>query len=293
MKKMILKPESNPQTDLRYNQNEWNFQEGPNNPQQDLINSNNNHIEMQNQYPNYQDQEKDPSESNEEDAKIMNIMRNGFIRKVYGILTAQLLLTFFLILYFQTDSMKNIIKKHNVLSSVIIIILTVLCLICFCIMTGNKELTKKVPYNYLILFIITLAVAGICTFSAQEISFELVVTGILLTIASALAITFYSFKAQIDTKSYVILLYVLFGQLTIFGILCIFINATFLQMLTCLLCTLILGIYLVYSTQLIFSYFGHIYTADDYILASLDLYLNIIRLFWEILKVLANSRNGR
>ena len=47
------------------------------------------------------------------------------------------------------------------------------------------------------------------------------------------------------------------------------------------------GLYLVYDVQLISGKFGIEYSIDDYIFAAMELYLDIIRLFLEILRILS------
>ena len=53
--------------------------------------------------------------------------------------------------------------------------------------------------------------------------------------------------------------------------------------------TILVGIYLVYDTQLILAKLGTGYSIDDYIFASLEIYMDIIRLFLLILKILGNN----
>ena len=53
--------------------------------------------------------------------------------------------------------------------------------------------------------------------------------------------------------------------------------------------TFMVGIYLVYDTQLILGKLGMGYSVDDYIFATLEIYMDIIRLFLLILRILANS----
>ena len=48
-----------------------------------------------------------------------------------------------------------------------------------------------------------------------------------------------------------------------------------------------IGFYLVYDTQLIMGKFGYGYSVDDYIFAAMELYIDIIRLFLLILRIVA------
>ena len=50
--------------------------------------------------------------------------------------------------------------------------------------------------------------------------------------------------------------------------------------------------YLVYDVQLISGKFGIQYSVDDYIFAAMELYIDIIRLFLEILRILAKFQKN-
>ena len=53
--------------------------------------------------------------------------------------------------------------------------------------------------------------------------------------------------------------------------------------------TLLFGVYLVYDTQVILKKYGEVYTIDDYIFASLQIYIDIARLFLIILAMIGKS----
>ena len=52
---------------------------------------------------------------------------------------------------------------------------------------------------------------------------------------------------------------------------------------------LIFSLYLIYDTQLIYSKFGTEYKIDDNIIAVIHIYLDIINLFIEILKIVGKK----
>lgn len=73
------------------------------------------------------------------------------------------------------------------------------------------------------------------------------------------------------------------------GITSILLRINILYMFYTYLSTIMVGIYLVYDTQLIMGKFGLAYSVDDYIFASLEIYIDIIRLFLLILKIVAQA----
>ena len=69
-----------------------------------------------------------------------------------------------------------------------------------------------------------------------------------------------------------------------YGLLAIIFRNYYLLFLYCLIGVTLFSLFIVYDTQFIRDNFD----IDDYIFASLTLYLDIIRLFIEILKILGN-----
>jgi FtsH-binding integral membrane protein len=71
----------------------------------------------------------------------------------------------------------------------------------------------------------------------------------------------------------------------LFGIVTIFFRFPMLQVVYSALIVLLYGFYLIYDTQLISGRFGTFYSLDDYFLASLSLFLDIMQLFLNILNI--------
>ena len=69
------------------------------------------------------------------------------------------------------------------------------------------------------------------------------------------------------------------------GLLSIFLG-DFLRTLYLVLGVFIYGFYLIYDTQLIMGRFGNEYAIDDYIIAALNIYIDIIQMFLYILSLL-------
>ena len=207
-------------------------------------------------------------QNNEEDQIIQATIRNGFIAKVFGIVAIQLTFTF------------------SFISSVIGFIVSV------CLISCSRTLARKVPTNYIILFFVTLAESILSTSASIYYPIEIVVSAIVLTIAASLGIITYALKTKRDMTSCGMALFVFVSQLFFFGFLNLFIRSQFLNLVYTLLCTVMVGMYLVYDVQLISGKFGIQYSVDDYIFAAMELYIDIIRLFLEILRILAKFQKN-
>jgi len=85
------------------------------------------------------------------------------------------------------------------------------------------------------------------------------------------------------------LVLVLFVCLVILGIATIFVQSAFLTNLYCCVGVLLFGLYLVIDTQMIVGGKSVELTVDEYALAALLLYIDIIQIFMYILKMLSNK----
>ena len=225
------------------------------------------------------------------DSSIKASVRNGFIRKVYGILSIQLLITFAAVILCQAKPIKYAILHHRALSTNLIILSSSLFIIFFLMLACCRGVSRRVPYNYFILLGITICEAILCSITSSMYSFQIVSTALLLTIVAALAITLYACNTKNNFAVCRIGLYVILSQMLTIGIISVFFRIKALYTFYTFCSTVLVGIYLVYDTQLIIGKLGTGYSIDDYIFASLEIYMDIIRLFLLILKIIGNNSN--
>ena len=236
-------------------------------------------------------QEQSHSDEGDEvsDAQIQMAVRAGFIRKVYGILSIQLLITFGAVFFCQIKPIKSLILKNQALSGNLVVFSSLLFLVLFLCLACCRGLSRKVPYNYLFLLGITICEAIACAIASSIYSFQIVALALLLTIVATLAITFYACTTKNDFSTCRVGLYVIFSQMFTIGIIAVLFRIRALYAFYTFGMTGVVGIYLVYDTQLILGKLGVGYSVDDYIFATLEIYMDIIRLFLLILRILGNS----
>ena len=121
-------------------------------------------------------------------------------------------------------------------------------------------------------------------------SFQIVATALALTIISTLAITFYACTTKTNFSYCRMGMYIAFSQLFFVGLIAVLFRIEALYTLYTFLMTIMVGMYLVYDTQLIMGKFGVAYSVDDYIFATLEIYMDIIRLFLLILRIVAKAQ---
>jgi len=79
--------------------------------------------------------------------------------------------------------------------------------------------------------------------------------------------------------------------LLIFGIVAIFWRDPIVQLIYSCLGALLFGIYLIYDTQLVMGTHQYSYSLDDAYLAAIQLYIDIIQLFLNILRIVGAFSN--
>lgn len=244
---------------------------------------------------NYHEEEENDYENDEQNLQlnIETSVRNGFIRKVYGILSIQLIITFSFVLLFQLPSIKKLILSNIQLTGNLLTFSSISFLVLFLILVCFRNLSKSVPYNYIFLLGITLSEALSCSIVSACYSFEIVAISLFLTMISTLTITFYACTTKNDFSYLRIILLIIVSQLFMVGLISVLFRIKIIYMFYTFLSTIMVGIYLVYDTQLIMGKFGYAYSVDDYIFATLEIYIDIIRLFLLILRIVAQASSKK
>ena len=208
-------------------------------------------------------------------------LRMGFIRKVYGILSAQLLITVaFVGCSFIPEV--NTFMYNNIglfYAAMCLNIIIIFSMVCF------PRLFRSVPTNYILLMVWTICeaymVGTVTAFNPPEI----VMTAAALTAAVSVALTVYAWTTKTDFTFLGGFLFVFTFVMLMWGLLML-IFGFFLYTLYCVCGVILFSVYLIFDTQLIMGRFGMEYSIDDYILAALNIYIDIIQLFLYILSIL-------
>ena len=209
-------------------------------------------------------------------------VRMGFIRKVYGILSAQLTLTvFFCLAFMYIPAMEVLINPAMMITAITFYIVSACMLVCCC-------MDRKVPLNYILLAIFTLCTSYLVAFICMQYNRVTVLEAAALTAAVTFGLTIYAFKTKTDFTLCGPLLYTL-GMLFLFGGIFMILFGPSMNLLWSIFGVFLYSFYLIYDTQMIIGGKRHSrLEADSYILGALLLYLDIINLFLEILKLLGD-----
>merc|ERR1719401_2791719 len=220
-----------------------------------------------------------------------DFVRQGFIRKVYGILSVQLVFTFLVALPIQQADHAWIIQNRPLCQfAMILSIGLVLGVSCCC-----QDAMRNFPTNYGILFLVTLCQAVIVGFVSNMYTAESVALAVALTAGIFFGLTVFAMTTSIDTTGFGHYLAAAVWGLFLTSLLCMFFPySPMMQKIFAGAGAIIFSMYIVYDTQLIVGgkHTKHRFAIDDYCFAALNIYLDIIHLFLYLLQ-LFGQRDGR
>ena len=251
------------------NANQYQYNNYPNNNQYGNMNTKYNAIEDQNN-SNY-------------DQPIDLELRKGFIQKVFGILSAQLLLTAFLCLLSMNNSDVRLFQKQNkaifylAIGVAVVISLTLFCFI---------NVARKVPVNYFLLFLFTLAKGYLVSYICIMTTPKVVIMALAMTCAIVVWLTVYAFTTKTDFTGYGHYLFIASIVMLLCGIFLTSTNNKVIHVIFSGISVLIFSIYLIYDVQLIAGNYESKLDYDDYIIGAIMLYIDIIAIFENIMNIL-------
>jgi FtsH-binding integral membrane protein len=288
--KIYITPEKKPESE---------FQQYPNNFQNNnIMNINNkNNINKYNIINSSQNQSSGMNvevfQTQKENQIINEILRNQFVRKVYGILLVQFIITFSLILICQVNVIKAFLFKQKALYISLMILSGITFILSFIIFICFPNFLKKVPQNYIFLFLFTISETILLVYISILYSFEYVLGAIVFLIGICFVIFFISCIKKISLRYILILVIITIFLGFIYGLLSIIFRNYYLEFLFCLIGAIVFTLILIYDTQQISQFDKSLLTIDDYIYAALILYTDIIRMFLQILRILGRFYNGK
>jgi FtsH-binding integral membrane protein len=222
-------------------------------------------------------------------------VRQGFVRKVYGILTTQLIVT--VIVAYQIwkgGQDREWLRSHEWMLwvSVFATFVTV------CAMACCRDMCRRFPTNYLFLFTFTAFEGVMIGFVSALFTWQSLLLATATTMLVFVAFTLYAFNTKTDFTGMGMYVFGAGVVLMIFGfvVTCITVSGVTVPLMVGIydiVGILIFTFYIVFDTQLIMgSWGGHreSFQIDDYCFAALNLYMDIVNLFLHVLSLLGERR---
>mmetsp|Transcript_7427 Transcript_7427/g.18658 ORF Transcript_7427/g.18658 Transcript_7427/m.18658 type:complete len:244 (+) Transcript_7427:70-801(+) len=217
--------------------------------------------------------------------------RRNFIRKVYGTVGVQLAATAALAAPIATAS-DGWLEAHSALLLFSTFGFLAMFLLLFC---GGANLMRKHPTNLIILAGFTLLEAISVGFICAMYEAQSVLLCLGATAAVAGTLTAFAATTEQDVTGMGGLLQAGSLGLFAFGLVGLLLGAPMLQMLYAFFGAVLVSAHLVYDTQLVVGgkHQKKKFGLDDYALAALAIYMDLVRLFLFLLRLLGDQRRQR
>lgn len=216
-------------------------------------------------------------------------IRMGFIRKVYGILMCQLSITLAIIALFVFHGpTKQYVQTHPGLWWIAIIVMFATMITMACC----GDVRRKAPMNFVFLFLFTLAEGFLLGCACSVYRAEEVIWAVGICAVVTLGLTIFAFQTKIDFTVMGGVLFVAVLILMIFGIIAMIFPGKTITLIYASIGALLFSIYIIYDTQIMVGG-NHKYSMspEEYVFASLNLYMDIVNLFLYILTILGATRD--
>ncbi|KAK2857413.1 hypothetical protein Q7C36_005332 [Tachysurus vachellii] len=218
-------------------------------------------------------------------------VRHAFIRKVYLILAAQLLVTFGIVAVFTfVQPVRSFVVKNPGVywASYAVYIVTHLVLVCC------KGPRRRFPWNIFLLALFTLAMSYMTGTISSYYDTKSVFLALGITAVVCIAVTVFCFQTKVDftkcTGLFCVLGIVVFVTGIITAIVLSFKYIPWLHMLYAAIGAIVFTLFLAYHTQLLIGNRKHSINPEEYVFAALSIYVDVIQIFLFLLQIIGASQ---
>lgn len=213
-------------------------------------------------------------------------IRQAFVSKVFTILTAQLLFTSILIsaLIFNQDARDYFSPQRS--GSLWLILGFILLLTTFLILACVESARRTAPINFILLTLLTIGYSLVAAIYSCQYSTGVVLAAFLTTGVTCALITIFARTTSFDMTNCGTTLCILGLAHLLIGFVLIFFIPDKAKLVMAVLGTLLVSLYLVFDIQLIMGGRKCEISPEEYILAAIMLYTDIINIFIYMLEIL-------
>jgi len=215
-------------------------------------------------------------------------IRSGFIQKVYGILSVQLLLTGAIAAPIASMDKAWVAQNQSLCQACMLISLVlVLGVSCCC-----AEQARIYPQNYIFLLVVTVCEAVVVGFISAMYTAQSVMIAAFMTAGIFAGLTVYAMTTKTDFTGMGGYLVAAVMGLFVMSLVSMFFPGPMMQKVIGGFGAILFSFYIVYDTQLICGgqHKKHAFGVDDYVFAALNIYLDIINLFLYLLELFGERR---
>ncbi|XP_022650882.1 protein lifeguard 2-like isoform X1 [Varroa destructor] len=207
--------------------------------------------------------------------------RCGFMRKVYIILSLQMVVTAGIAASFV---LIQPVKRWTLDHYWIVLVALAIYLPLYFILACCTSVRRSSPLNVILLTLITLAMSilvGIISSTYPTFSIILVFG---ISAISCLGVTLFAFKTKFDFTSCFGVIFVLFVVMVLFGLVLVFVRITAVHQVYAGLGASLYMLYLSFDTHMVMGRKKYQLSGEDYVFGALTLYADIVNIFFFVLQ---------
>uniref|UniRef100_A0A8C6Y115 Transmembrane BAX inhibitor motif containing 1 n=1 Tax=Naja naja TaxID=35670 RepID=A0A8C6Y115_NAJNA len=213
-------------------------------------------------------------------------VRHVFIRKVYSIISLQLLVTVGIIAIFTfVEPVSGFVRRNIAVyyASYAVFLVTYLVLVCC---EGPR---RRFPWNLILLSVFTLAMGFMTGTIASMHETKAVILAMVITTVITITVTVFSFQTKVDlttwTGFFCILAIVLLVTSIITTIILVNNYIYWVHMLYSAICAIVFTLFLAYDTQLLLGNKRFSISPEDYVYGAIQIYVDVIYIFLSFLRL--------
>lgn len=216
--------------------------------------------------------------------------RGGFVKKVYGIVGTQLMATaLWLFAVTQSQGLNQFVRRHDGLS----MFAGIIAIIGMLGLGLSDRLSRTVPLNYALLGVTTLAQTYASSLTVSYFPSNVVGQAALATAAAVGGITYTGMTRRSQNWNTArAMMRVGFWVAVVQLLSYFFLRPNAQHVLVTTLAAIVAGVSLLYHTESVVGNKDKKYSKDDYIRASMNIYLEILQMFLDLLRLL-NKLQGK
>lgn len=202
-------------------------------------------------------------------------LRIDFIKKVYGLLISQMLVTILI----SSLSFIDIYSKWYLRNQWIIYVGVGLMFLTFLHLCCIKNLARKVPNNYILMILMTTGTSIMLTFLSTKYNQFNVFLAWICTILMVVSLLIYCFCIKSSYNILFAIIFLIICSMLIISVFSLIIHDRYFDIVYSVSGSFLYGLFLVIDTKLMIGDNAIKYNTDDYILACISLYFDIILIF--------------
>ncbi|XP_066467745.1 protein lifeguard 3-like [Tiliqua scincoides] len=217
-------------------------------------------------------------------------VRQTFIRKVYSIISLQLLVTVGIVAVFTFVHPVSMYVRRNIAlyyTSYFVFLISYLVLVFW------NKIQRCFPWNLILMTVFTMAMGYMTGTIASMYNTKAVILAMVITAVVTIIVTIFSFQTKVDLTTWHGFFCVLAIVFTITGctaaIVLVYKYIYWLDMLFAALGAIVFTLFLAYDTQLLLGHKRFAINPEDYVYAAIQIYIDVVYLFLSFLRILGRK----